>query len=151
MPTIQEIAAECGVSRQAVDSYLKRNDLRKECTKDAKGRLQIPDDVAQQLLKHWCSKRTTGKQHLQDGSTGELMRVIEVLREQLESKDREIERLHEQLSKMQTLLDQSQQQLMFNLQRFALPQADEESESEDDRLSVSERITGKKKKKKRKK
>lgn len=109
MKSADDLAKLCGVSPQAVREWCRKNDI----PRGAKGKFLIDDEAETALLRHY--KGDVGKSRSRVAQdSGYLGTVIEVLREQLREKDRQIEQLQTALGKA---LDQQQQLAAISEQR----------------------------------
>lgn len=99
MKKLREMAEICGVTTQAVGSYLRKTGLHQEC-KMVGNRLMIPKNVQEQLIIHYQIRNT--KDNYQQDS-----KIIETLTKQLEIKD-------EQIKTLSALLEHEQQLRMAN-------------------------------------
>lgn len=133
--TIREIAAEIGVSKQAIFKRIKKEPLStslREFMTTIDNTVVIDVDGVD-LIKQAFFKPTQTTIH--DNLTTTIdAKLIEELMQQLNEKDRQIEHLNEQLSTTLRIVDQ-QQQLTATMQKNALLEAP--------RRSVWQRLTGK--------
>lgn len=120
MKTIKELSAELKISEQALRAYCKKNNIRKERTQGKKPTYIIDCDTEEQIRKHYSegceseSNETKEEKQSKEGNESkesELSQVLEVLRQQLEVKDRQIQSLTEALSREQAQLKEAQEQL----------------------------------------
>lgn len=118
MLTVKQLADEIGVSKVAINKKIERLGLKSKLTKDG-NRYLLDDDIADQVrdaFKYRTEKTDQERQDRQhqEEPTETYTDIIQVLREQLAEKDKQIERLH-------TLLAQ-QNQLMLTDGRDGMPQ-----------------------------
>lgn len=94
MPTIKEIATECGVSVQAIRAWCRRNQI----AKDAKGRWKLDESALSQIYGYYQvnkledseSKSETVCASSESKLSDMLQAEVEYLRSQIEIKDRQI-------------------------------------------------------------
>lgn len=131
--TIKQIADELGVPKQRVYRYIKSNHISE--THQENG-VMYYDDVAETAIKQAFLQKTTSSEthqnHINDT-------VIDVLKNQLEVKDRQIEQLQRTVEQLTAALTAAQ----------ALNAADKQQliQLEDKHTSLWNRIFGKKEKK----
>ena len=127
MKTIKQIAAECGVSEQAVRAWCRRNHV----AKDAKGSFAISESIKNAIYQHYhvverkevaqsakasCETCETSEVHQNHITDAVSEAVIELLRkeldlknEQLAVKDKQIEELNARLAESNAALVAAQQ------------------------------------------
>ena len=111
--TIKEIAAECGVSEQAVRAWCRRNDV----AKDAKGSFAISESQKTALYQHYLGigRNDVAKVAKASCETSEssliaiLQTELDRKSEQLAVKDRQIEELNARLAEISSALVAAQQ------------------------------------------
>lgn len=109
--TVRELSNIFGVSKQAINKRMNSEFRSQHVTnKTIKGvKTMLVDSAGEKLLKQAFS--TDNRQQNIDNQHSQL--VVDVLREQVDSQKKELDIKNEQIKKLQTLLDQSQQlQLM---------------------------------------
>lgn len=109
--TVRELSNLFGVSKQAINKRMTAEFRRQHVTnKIIKGvRTMLVDSSGENLLKQ--AFKTDNNQQQSDNQDNQL--VVDVLKEQVHSQKKELDIKNEQIKKLQTLLDQSQQlQLM---------------------------------------
>lgn len=114
--TIKEIAAECGVSEQAVRAWCRRNHV----AKDAKGSFAINESIKTAIYQHYraiggnevsqhakasCETCETSETVL----TAMLQKELDLKNEQLAVKDKQIEELNARLAESNAALVAAQQ------------------------------------------
>jgi len=108
--TIKQIADELGISKQKVYRFIKKENINESYQENS---VMYYDDVAENLINDYFLKQNTinevHQNHINETVNNTL---IEMLKKELENKNKQIERL-------QTLLDQ-QQQLQLQQQK-AIP------------------------------
>ncbi len=114
MKTTKQIADELGIDKQRVYRYIKKN-----CINEAlqKNRVKYYDDAAETVIKQGFLEKTTSSEVLHevhqkcisDTVIDTLLMQSEMLKKELEIKNKQIEELAERLSENQKLLDQEQQ------------------------------------------
>ena len=95
MKTIREIAEICGVSEQAVRAWCRKNHIAKDVSQSAKA-----DDGVNQA-------------------------IIDLLRKELDHKNKQIDELSKRLMECQKLLDQEQQIRMVTEQKMLIENQEE--------------------------
>lgn len=111
--TVRELSNLFGVSKQAINKRMTAEFRRQHVTnKTIKGvKTMLVDSSGEKLLKQAFQSDNHQKQS--DNQDSQL--VVDVLREQVDSQKKELDIKNEQIKKLQTLLDQSQQlQLISN-------------------------------------
>lgn len=109
--TVRELSNLFGVSKQAINKRMNAEFRRQHVTnKTIKGvKTMLVDSSGEKLLKQAFQPDN----HKQQGDNQDNQLVVDVLREQVDSQKKELDVKNEQIKKLQTLLDQSQQlQLM---------------------------------------
>lgn len=109
--TVRELSNIFGVSKQAINKRMSTEFRRQHVTnKTIKGvKTMLVDSSGEKLLKQAFQPDN----HQQQGDNQDSQLVVDVLREQVDSQKKELDIKNEQIKKLQTLLDQSQQlQLM---------------------------------------
>ncbi|MBC6389345.1 DUF536 domain-containing protein [Lactobacillus kunkeei] len=109
--TVRELSNLFGVSKQAINKRMTAEFRRQHVTnKTIKGvKTMLVDSSGENLLKQ-AFNPDNNQQH-SDNKDNQL--VVDVLKEQVDSQKKELDIKNEQIKKLQTLLDQSQQlQLM---------------------------------------
>lgn len=109
--TVRELSNLFGVSKQAINKRMNAEFRRQHVTnKTIKGvKTMLVDSSGENLLKQAFQPDN----HQQQGDNQDNQLVVDVLREQVDSQKKELDIKNEQIKKLQTLLDQSQQlQLM---------------------------------------
>lgn len=105
MVTIKELSDAIGVSKVGVSKWIERNGYKDRLQKIG-NKYFIPADVEQVIRANFDNrepkpqKAMNSNEAVENAVTSEL---IALLREQLESKDREIERLHNQIENLQKI------------------------------------------------
>lgn len=105
MATIKELAESIGISKVGLTKWIERN--------GHKGRLEkvgnkyiVPADVEQSARAYFDRRDTKPQKSVQSPNETEkdlTSEILALLREQLETKDREIERLHQQVDDLQKI------------------------------------------------
>jgi hypothetical protein len=109
--TVRELSNLFGVSKQAINKRMTAEFRRQHVTnKTIKGvKTMLVDSSGEKLLKQIFQPDNNQQQ----GNNQDSQLVVDVLREQVYSQKKELDIKNEQIKKLQTLLDQSQQlQLM---------------------------------------
>lgn len=109
--TVRELSNIFGVSKQAINKRMTPEFRRQHVTsKTIKGvKTMLVDSSGEMLLK----QAFNADNHQQNIDNQNQQLVVDVLREQVDSQKKELDIKNEQIKKLQTLLDQSQQlQLM---------------------------------------
>ena len=105
MATIKELAESIGISKVGLTKWIERNGY--------KGRLEkvgnkyiVPADIEQAVRSYFDHRDTKPQKVVQNTIDTEkdiTAEILALLREQLETKDREIERLHQQVDDLQKI------------------------------------------------
>lgn len=105
MATIKELAESIGISKVGLTKWIERNGY--------KGRLEkvgnkyiVPADIEQAVRSYFDHRDTKPQKVVQNTNDTEkeiTAEILALLREQLETKDREIERLHQQVDDLQKI------------------------------------------------
>lgn len=114
--SLKEIAAECGVSEQAIRGWCRRNHV----AKDAKGSFAISEDIKTLIYQHYSviDRNHVAKDAKENSETfaGTEMALISMLQQELESKnqqlavkDKQIEELNARLAECSSALVVAQQ------------------------------------------
>ncbi|MCT6858937.1 MAG: DUF536 domain-containing protein [Apilactobacillus sp.] len=109
--TVRELSNLFGVSKQAINKRMTAEFRRQHVTnKTIKGvKTMLVDSSGENLLKQ--AFKPDNNQQQSDNKDNQL--VVDVLRDQVDNQKKELDIKNEQIKKLQTLLDQSQQlQLM---------------------------------------
>lgn len=109
--TVRELSKQFNVSKQAINKRMNQKFREQHVTyKTVKGvATMFIDSSGENLLKQ--AFQPNNNQQQGDNPSNQL--VVDVLREQVDSQKKELDIKNEQIKKLQTLLDQSQQlQLM---------------------------------------
>jgi DNA-binding transcriptional MerR regulator len=112
--TIRELADEFGVSKQAIRKKLDENfraNYVRTVTRNGVQTLVVTDSGYLLLKQHFNSgnNHKSGKKLFTSNAGSKGADTIELLKEQLSIKDKQIKEKDDQLKAMQKLLDQSQQ------------------------------------------
>lgn len=106
MTTIKEIADRIGVSKVAVNKWLDKNGYRDSLEKVG-NKFVLPDDIADAVISSYTARREHQKVKTINTSSGDekalTEEIIDLLRKQLEAKDREIDRLQTQVENLQNI------------------------------------------------
>ncbi|MBO2714485.1 DUF536 domain-containing protein [Lactiplantibacillus plantarum] len=133
--TISSIAKDLNISRARVYQIIDMLDDNEKPSKDSNDRYLIDDSVVNAIRKYYANSNTKAKQEKTSPIDD---KVLDIMRHQLDEKDRQIEKLTQ-------LLDQQQQlNLSTNRQNEKLldtPQKTSEDASKDD-TDVSEPTEG---------
>ena len=121
---ITEIAAECGVSEQAVRAWCRRNHV----SKDAKGSFEISETIEYRIYKHYkvdVAKDAKDVAQLAKADDVVNQAIVDLLRNELEHKNKQIDELSKRLMECQKLLDQEQQIHMVTEQKMLIENQEE--------------------------
>ena len=121
MKTIREIAEICGVSEQAVRAWCRKNHI----TKDAKGSFAISETIEYRIYRHY--KVDVAKDVSQSAKADYAVNqaIIDLLRKDLDHKNKQIDELSKRLMECQKLLDQEQQLRMVTEQKILIEDQEE--------------------------
>lgn len=117
MKTTREIAETCGVSEQAVRAWCRKNHI----AKDAKGSFEISETIEYRIYKHY--KVDVAKDAKADDVVNQA--IVDLLRNELEHKNKQIDELSKRLMECQKLLDQEQQIHMVTEQKMLIENQEE--------------------------
>ena len=124
MKTTREIAEICGVSEQAVRAWCRKNHI----AKDAKGSFAISETIEYRIYRHYKGDvAKDAKDIAQSSKADDIVNqaIIDLLRKELEHKNKQIDELSKRLMECQKLLDQEQQLRMVTEQKMLVENKDE--------------------------
>lgn len=105
MATIKELSESIGISKVGLTKWIERNGYKDRLEKIG-NKYVIPADV-EQVVRSYFDRRDTKPQKVVqttvNAETEITSEILSLLREQLEVKDREIERLHQQVDDLQKI------------------------------------------------
>lgn len=110
MSTIKELAETCGVSEQAIRKWCARNQV----AKDVAQRYIIDKTTETAILQHYGkdTRKLVAKPTETSCETSETMKeIIEMLRKELEAKDKQIESLQHSLDRTTAALVSAQESI----------------------------------------
>lgn len=103
MTTIKELSESIGISKVGLNKWIERNGYKDQLEKVG-NKYVIPDGLERDIRLYF-DRRDTKPAKVEEQTANEKKDITEeilsLLREQLESKDREIERLHQQVDDLQ--------------------------------------------------
>lgn len=124
MKTTREIAETCGVSEQAVRAWCRKNHI----AKDAKGSFEISEAIEYRIYKHYkvdVAKDAKDVAQLAKADDVVNQAIVDLLRNELEHKNKQIDELSKRLMECQKLLDQEQQIHMVTEQKMLIENQEE--------------------------
>ena len=124
MKTTREIAETCGVSEQAVRAWCRKNHI----AKDAKGSFEISETIEYRIYKHYkvdVAKDAKDVAQLAKADDVVNQAIVDLLRNELEHKKKQIDELSKRLMECQKLLDQEQQIHMVTEQKMLIENQEE--------------------------
>ena len=124
MKTTREIAEICGVSEQAVRAWCRQNQIAKE----AKGSFEISETIEYRIQRHYKGDvAKDAKDIAQSSKADDIVNqaIIDLLRKELEHKNKQIDELSKRLMECQKLLDQEQQLRMVTEQKMLVENQEE--------------------------
>ena len=124
MKTTREIAETCGVSEQAVRAWCRKNHI----AKDAKGSFEISETIEYRIYKHYkvdVAKDAKDVAQLAKADDVVNQAIVDLLRNELEHKNKQIDELSKRLMECQKLLDQEQQIHMVTEQKMLIENQEE--------------------------
>lgn len=124
MKTTREIAETCGVSEQAVRAWCRKNHI----AKDAKGSFAISETIEYRIYKHYkvdVAKDAKDVAQLAKADDVVNQAIVDLLRNELEHKNKQIDELSKRLMECQKLLDQEQQIHMVTEQKMLIENQEE--------------------------
>lgn len=105
MVTIKELSDSIGISKVGITKWIERNGYKDRLQKIG-NKYYVPAEVEQVVRANFDRRETKPKKVVNDTRETEntvTSEIIALLREQLETKDREIERLHTQIENLQKI------------------------------------------------
>lgn len=127
MKTIKQIADELGIDKQRVYRYIRKNHINEAHQKNG---VMYYDEVAESSIKRaFLQKEPHQASASSDTVIDVLVKQSEMLKMELEIKNKQIEELNERLAESQKLLNQQQQltALLEHKLQLLIEQKDEES------------------------
>ena len=124
MKTTREIAEICGVSEQAVRAWCRKNHI----AKDAKGSFAISETIEYRIYRHYKGDVAKDAKDIAQSAKADNVvnqAIIDLLRKELEHKNKQIDELSKRLMECQKLLDQEQQLRMVTEQKMLVENKDE--------------------------
>ena len=119
MKTTREIAETCGVSEQAVRAWCRKNHI----AKDAKGSFAISETIEYRIYRHYKGDVAKDAKDIAQSAKADnvvTQAIIDLLRKELEHKNKQIGELSKRLMECQKLLDQEQQLRMVTEQKMVI-------------------------------
>lgn len=105
MATIRELSESIGISKVGLNKWIERNGYKDHLEKVG-NKYVIPADL-EQVIRSYFDRRDTKPAEVEEHTVSEKKditdEILSLLREQLETKDREIERLHKQVDDLQKI------------------------------------------------
>ena len=123
MKTTREIAEICGVSEQAVRAWCRKNHI----AKDAKGSFAISETIEYRIYRHYKGDVAKDAKDIAQSAKADNVvnqAIIDLLRKELEHKNKQIDELSKRLMECQKLLDQEQQLRMVTEQKMLVENKD---------------------------
>lgn len=105
MATIKELSDSIGISKVGLNKWIERNGYKDRLEKVG-NKYVIPADVEQVVRSYFDRRDTKPQKVVQNTASADndiTSEILALLREQLETKDREIERLHQQVDDLQKI------------------------------------------------
>lgn len=105
MTTIKELSESIGISKVGLTKWIERNGYKDRLEKQG-NKYIIPADIEQVIRANFDRRETKPPKAVQnnvDADKSITDEILSLLREQLETKDREIERLHKQVDDLQKI------------------------------------------------
>lgn len=105
MTTIKELADSIGISKVGLNKWIERNGYKDQLEKVG-NKYMVPADIEQAVRSYFDHRDTKPQKVVQNTNDTEkeiTSEILALLREQLETKDREIERLHQQVDELQKI------------------------------------------------
>lgn len=110
MKTTKQIADELEIDKQRVYRYIKKNHISEALQKNG---VMYYDDVAETNIKRAFNDKSVSNEahqkHINEAVIDTLLKQSEMLRKELEIKNKQIEKLNEMLADNYKLLNQEQQ------------------------------------------
>ena len=113
--TIKELSVICGVSEQAIRKWCARNQVAKDVAKH-----YVIDETTESLILGYYGVEVAKHSETSFATNETMDSVLEILKEQLKEKDKQIERLQNALDDTQKNLTQEQQLHALTKQQYAL-------------------------------
>ena len=105
MATIKELADSVGISKVGLSKWIERNGYKDRLDKVG-NKYIVPADIEQAVRSYFDHRDTKPQKAVQNTNNTDsdiTSEILALLREQLETKDREIERLHQQVHDLQQI------------------------------------------------
>jgi hypothetical protein len=105
MATIKELSESIGISKVGINKWIERNGYKDRLQKVG-NKYIVPADIERLIRQNFALREHKRAEVVQDNvetKTDITSEILALLREQLESKDREIERLHKQVDDLQKI------------------------------------------------
>lgn len=105
MATIKELSESIGISKVGLNKWIERNGYKDRLEKIG-NKYIIPADVEQDIRANFDRREPKPQKVVQNNADADkdiTSEILALLREQLETKDREIERLHKQVDDLQKI------------------------------------------------
>lgn len=105
MVTIKELSESIGISKVGLNKWIERNGYKARLEKIG-NKYVIPADVEQVIRSKFAHREPKQEEPINPASNTEndiTSEILALLREQLEVKDKEIERLHKQVDDLQKI------------------------------------------------
>lgn len=105
MATIKELSESIGISKVGLNKWIERNGYKDRLEKIG-NKYVIPADVEQVIRANFDRREPKPQKVVQNNADADkdiTSEILALLREQLETKDREIERLHKQVDDLQKI------------------------------------------------
>lgn len=105
MVTIKELSESIGISKVGLNKWIERNGYKDRLEKVG-NKYYVPSDIEASVRSYFADrepKTVEVEDHTVNEKTAITEEILALLREQLESKDREIERLHNQVENLQKI------------------------------------------------
>ena len=105
MATIKELSESIGISKVGLNKWIERNGYKDRLEKIG-NKYIIPADVEQVIRANFDRREPKPQKVVQNNADADkdiTSEILALLREQLETKDREIERLHKQVDDLQKI------------------------------------------------
>lgn len=122
--TIKQLSDEIGVDKQKVYRYIKKNHINEAHQKSG---VMYYDEAVQKQIKQALSQNEVHQDHINEAHQNHINEaVIDTLLKQSEMLKNELEAKNKQIAEMQKLLDQEQQLRMAEHQKILLLEQQEE-------------------------
>lgn len=109
MKTIKQMADELGIDKQRVYRFIKKNHIKEAHQKN--GVNQYDETAENLIIGHFSKNDRINEAHQNRVKNDTVEALVEMLRQELEIKNKQIDELHDRLSEVTTALTEAQKSL----------------------------------------